>query len=66
MLLQKGYFIWLDQQVTREYTFNFDETGGGLAHSEAQFLKGYFFLQIPVPKKNTKWEVLHHCWRLKV
>ena len=65
-LLQKGYFISLDLQVTCEYTFNFDGTGGGLAHSETQFLKGYFFLQIPVPKKSTKRKVLHHCWRLKM
>ena len=64
--LQKGYFISLDLQVTCEYTFNFDETGGGLAHSETQFLKGYFFLQKPVPKKSTKRKVLHHCWRLKM
>ena len=58
--LQKGYFISLDLQAAREYTFNFDESGGGLGHSGPQFLKGYFFLQIPGPRKNTKWRAQQH------
>ena len=39
-------------QAALDYTFNFDELGGGLTHAVASFLEEYFFLQNAGPERN--------------
>ena len=51
MLTKNGVTKWVlyfaGPQVAHEYTFNFDELGGGSGHSVNPFSEWYLFLQIP-------------------